>query len=117
MNTVRTLEAFKKELMNYAYFRVMQAYVSSWVIGRPQIVSPTHSSSSESPEQIIAQVSWSLPVITGSKDRFFPTFYPPTLRNWAVLRQQKVMDFFLEAKTWVADSAKSKSWATLEGFC
>lgn len=25
MNTVRTLEAFKKELMNYAYFRVMQA--------------------------------------------------------------------------------------------
>lgn len=55
MNTVRTLEAFKKELMNYAYFRVMRAYVSSWVIGRPPIVSPTHSSSSESSEQIIAQ--------------------------------------------------------------
>jgi len=47
--------------------------VSSWVIGRPPIVSPTHSSSSESSEQIIAQVSWSLPVITGSKDWFFPT--------------------------------------------
>ena len=57
MNTVRTLEAFKKELMDYAYFHAMWTHVSSSVIGRIPIMFPRLSSTNESSEQIIAQVS------------------------------------------------------------
>ncbi len=100
--------------MDYAYFHAMWTHVSSSVIGWLPIMFPRLSSTNGSSEQIIAQVSWSLPVITGSTWLIFSSWRPTNFAFWVVLRQQNVMDFFLEAKCWVADSAKSNPKDSLE---
>lgn len=69
MNTVRTLEAFKKELMNYAYFRVMQA---PELLEGPQLCLQLILLVVNLPNKSLRKVL-KPPVITGSKDWFFPT--------------------------------------------